>query len=208
MDLTGNLYVISAPSGAGKTSLVNELLRRNDDLHVAISHTTRPQRPNEVNGEDYHFVSQQAFALMQQQDLFLEHAEVFGYLYGTSKQAIDAILAKGKDIILEIDWQGAAQIRRSIGNCTTIFILPPSKDALYRRLTSRGQDEIHIIDQRMNAAIDELSHLGEFDYLVINDQFESAILNLVEIIRGECAHLSTQSQQIKLHDLITELLSE
>ncbi len=208
MDLTGDLFVISAPSGAGKTSLVDELLRRNADLHVAISHTTRPQRPNEVNGVNYHFVSHQEFVRMCQQDLFLENAEVFGYLYGTSKQSIDAILAQGKDIILEIDWQGAAQIRRSIPNCKTVFILPPSKGTLYSRLTRRGQDDKQIIDARMNAAIAELSHFSEFDYLVVNDLFASAILNLEEIIQGDCAHLSLQSQQINLQDLITELLSE
>lgn len=208
MDLAGNLYVISAPSGAGKTSLVKELLQRNADLHVAISHTTRPQRPSEVDGVNYHFVSQQEFVRLQQQDLFLEYAEKFGFLYGTSKQSIDAVWAKSKDIILEIDWQGAQQIRRSILKCKTIYILPPSKDALYKRLTRRGQDEKNIIDQRMNAAIAELSHLRDFDYLIINDLFESAILNLQEIIKGECDHLSLKSQQIKLHDLIAELLSE
>jgi len=208
MDLTEHLYVISAPSGAGKTSLVRELLQRNTGLRVAISHTTRPQRPNEENGVNYHFVSQQAFVKMQQQDLFVEHANVFGFLYGTSKKSIHAILETGEEIILEIDWQGAEQIRSSMPKSRSIFVLPPSKDALRSRLTSRGQDEIHIIDQRMNAAIEELSHFREFDYLIINDVFESAILDLEEIIKGESAHLSLKSQQNKLRKLIAELLSE
>jgi guanylate kinase len=208
MDRNGTLHVISAPSGAGKTSLVKTLLQRNASLHVAISHTTRPQRPTEVNGVNYHFVSQAEFVRMRQGNLFVEHACVFGFLYGTSRKSIDAILGQAQKIILEIDWQGAGQIRRAMPDCKTIFVLPPSKEALRSRLTSRAQDEKRIIDQRMNAAIEELSHFEEFDYLVINDDFESAILDLEEIIEGESDRLSLKFQQKKLHDLISDLLSE
>lgn len=207
MDVTGNLYVISAPSGAGKTSLVKELLRRNADLRVAISHTTRPQRSGEVDGVNYHFVSQREFVRMQQEDLFIEQADIFGFRYGTSKESIQQILARGNEIILEIDWQGAGQIRRFMPKSITIFVLPPSKDALRNRLTSRGQDEKNIIDQRMNAAIDEMSHFEEFDYLIVNDDFKSAMLDLEKVIKGEPAHLSLKCQQKKLHNLINELLS-
>ena len=208
MDRNGTLYVISAPSGAGKTSLVKTLLQRKANLQVAISHTTRPQRPNEVNGVNYHFVSQAKFVRMRQDSQFVEHACVFGFLYGTSRTSIDAILGAAQEIILEIDWQGAGQIRRAMPDCKTIFVLPPSKEALRSRLTSRAQDEKHIIDQRMNAAIEELSHFEEFDYLVINDDFESAILDLEEIIEGESDRLSLKVQQKKLRDLISALLSE
>lgn len=207
VDGLGTVFVIAAPSGAGKTSLVRELLARNRDLGVAISHTTRPQRPGEESGRHYHFVTPETFQQMVAKDCFIEHATVFGHLYGTSKESVVELQRAGKHILLEIDWQGAAQVRSSIAGCTSVFILPPSIDALRERLHSRGQDEPHIIERRLAASLEELSHYHDFDYLIVNDLFDEAVADLESIIRGDPPHLRVTAQQESLKGLLAQLLS-
>tara|TARA_E500000075_G_scaffold56219_1_gene50698 strand:+ start:81 stop:701 length:621 start_codon:yes stop_codon:yes gene_type:complete len=178
----GQLFVISAPSGAGKTSLVAATIARVSDLTVSVSHTTRSPRPGEVNGRDYHFVDQSEFdALIASQALF-EHAQVFGNFYGTSKEAIESQLASGIDVILEIDWQGASQVRMMAPDAVSIFILPPTRDALRARLIGRQQDDSTIIDARMAEADETIEQAPHFDYWVINDDFEIALGQLKSII--------------------------
>jgi guanylate kinase len=206
MEIAGNLYVVAAPSGAGKTSLVNALVESSDDLSVAISHTTRPRRPYEIDHINYHFVSEETFSHMLDRHEFIEHAEVFNYHYGTSWAAIQTILATGKHIILEIDWQGAAQIRQVITDCVSIFILPPSLQALKTRLETRGQDDPDVIAQRMNMAIAELSHFADFDYLVVNDDFGTALSHLKAIIRGKGDPFSREAQERGNRRLLDDLL--
>jgi guanylate kinase len=176
----GNLYIISAASGTGKTSLVHALLERLPNLHVSISHTTRSRRAHEQDGLDYHFVDKQAFMALQETGEFLESAQVFDHYYGTSRNQIEQQLASGKDIILEIDWQGAQQIRQTIANAITIFILPPTRAALESRLIGRGETE-HTVARRMQGAKNELSHYKEYDFLVINDDFDTALAELAAI---------------------------
>ncbi|MDK1024048.1 MAG: guanylate kinase [Gammaproteobacteria bacterium] len=207
MDLAGKLYVIAAPSGAGKTSLVKALVENNDALNVAISHTTRPRRLDEQDGVNYHFISSEAFTKMRQAGDFVEYAEVFNNQYGTSWSAIHAILATGKDIVLEIDWQGASQIHTAISDRISIFILPPSLETLKTRLQKRGQDGPNVIEQRMNAAVDEISHFDDFDFLVVNDNFDSALADLESIITGSGDHLSSRFQRKRLQNLLNSLLS-
>jgi guanylate kinase len=191
----GILYIISAPSGAGKTSLVNALLQDNDPLLcVSVSHTTRSKRPGEVDGVNYHFVSKAGFIEMQGNGDFLESAEVFGNFYGTSQQWVQQQLNLGFDVILEIDWQGAAQVRNTIEPRASIFILPPSLDSLRQRLTGRGQDDKATIERRMKEARNELSHCQEADYLVINDNFDSALADLRAIIRAGRVQIALQLQ--------------
>jgi guanylate kinase len=178
----GQLFVISAPSGAGKTSLVAATIARVSDLTVSVSHTTRSPRPGEVDGRDYHFVDQSGFdALIASQALF-EHAQVFGNFYGTSKEAIESQLASGIDVILEIDWQGASQVRMMAPDAVSIFILPPTRDALRERLIGRQQDDSTIIDARMAEADETIEQAPHFDYWVINDDFEIALGQLKSII--------------------------
>ncbi|RZO78367.1 MAG: guanylate kinase [Litorivicinaceae bacterium] len=178
----GQLFVISAPSGAGKTSLVAATIARVSDLTVSVSHTTRSPRPGEVDGRDYHFVDQSEFdALITSQALF-EHAQVFGNFYGTSKEAIESQLASGIDVILEIDWQGASQVRMMAPDAVSIFILPPTRDALRERLIGRQQDDSTIIDARMAEADETIEQAPHFDYWVINDDFEIALGQLKSII--------------------------
>lgn len=178
----GQLFVISAPSGAGKTSLVAATIARVSDLTVSVSHTTRSPRPGEVDGRDYHFVDQSEFdALIASQALF-EHAQVFGNFYGTSKEAIGSQLASGIDVILEIDWQGASQVRMMAPDAVSIFILPPTRDALRERLIGRQQDDSTIIDARMAEADETIEQAPHFDYWVINDDFEMALGQLKSII--------------------------
>lgn len=203
----GTLYVVSAPSGTGKTSLVRELLARNDDMGVAISHTTRPPRPGEAGDQHYHFVSEPRFLEMVKEECFIEHALVFGYLYGTSKQAVAKLRAQGKRIILEIDVQGAAQVRAFMPGCISIFILPPSKAALRSRLHGRGQDVHRIIEMRLAASLEELSHYRDFDYLIVNDDFDQALCDLEAIIRQEPERFSLQAQEATLRELLASLLS-
>ena len=201
----GTLYIISAASGAGKTTLVNAVLQQVDDLEVSVSHTTRAPREGEVDGVNYHFVDKDRFEEMVEASEFIEYATVFGNMYGTSRQHIQEQLLKGKDVILEIDWQGARQIRQLMPDCRSVFIVPPSTEALRQRLTSRGTDDEDIIARRMQEAISEMSHYVEFDYLVINDDFDEARENLTAIIRGN--RMLHAHQQQKHADLLARLLS-
>ena len=175
MKAKGQLFIVSAPSGAGKTSLVKALLDKIEGIEVSISHTTRKSREGEIPGQDYHFVSQQVFQQMIEQGDFFEHAQVFDNFYGTSKKLIEQKLAAGIDIILEIDWQGAQQIRSLIDECCGVFVLPPSKEVLEQRLRGRGQDSDETIARRMQTAVDEMSHYQEYNYLIVNDDFATAL---------------------------------
>ena len=204
MSGTGTLYTVSAPSGAGKTSLVNALIARCNQLRVSVSHTTRPQRPGEQDGVNYHFVGETAFLDMLEQAAFLEHARVFGNLYGTSQAWVEEQLAAGTDVILEIDWQGAEQVKRLLPATRAIFILPPSRQALEQRLTGRGQDDPEIIASRMAQAVEEMSHYIQSDFLVVNNDFEQALAELEAIV--VCQRLQTTRQQEVLTDLLRDLL--
>ena len=199
----GTLFIISAPSGAGKTSLVAEILARMDNIQASISHTTRACRPGETDGINYHFVSQQHFLAMIGDNAFLEHAQVFGNFYGTSELWVRETLAQGGDVILEIDWQGAAQVRQKFPDSQSIFILPPSKQALRERLNGRGQDDAEVIDQRVAAAKEEMSHYVEADYLVINDVFDTASQQLESIIKAQRCKIPVQGQEKLLLDLLS-----
>ena len=201
----GRLYVISAASGAGKTSLVSALLEQVSGVEVSVSHTTRAPREGEVDGVNYHFVDTAKFEEMVEAAEFFEHATVFGNMYGTSQQHVERQLHSGVDVILEIDWQGARQIRQLIPDCSTIYIAPPSASALRERLTSRGQDDDEIINRRMREAVSEMSHYVEFDYLVINDEFETAKENLIAIIMGN--RMSIERQQEEHAELLEKLLT-
>jgi guanylate kinase len=201
----GKLYVVSAASGAGKTSLVSALLEQVADIEVSVSHTTRAAREGEVDGVNYHFVGTTKFEEMVEAAEFFEHATVFGNMYGTSQQHVEQQLHSGKDVILEIDWQGARQIRQLIPDCSTIYIAPPSASALRERLTSRGQDDDEIINRRMREAVSEMSHYVEFDYLVINDEFDKAKEDLIAIIVGN--RMSIDRQQEEHAELLEKLLT-
>lgn len=201
---SGDLYVISAPSGAGKTSLVAALHASQPELHVSVSHTTRPRRSNEIDGVNYHFVSDKDFVAMIDADAFLEHARVFDRRYGTARDSVEKFLAAGEDVILEIDWQGAGQVRQRHPGCIGIFILPPSREALAERLAGRAQDSDEIIARRTRDAVAEMSHFCEFDYLIINDAFEVALADLRSIIR--CRRLCQQRQSLLHGELIGSLL--
>ena len=190
----GTLYIISAPSGAGKTSLVHAIVAQLPDVAVSVSHTTRKMREGEVDGENYHFVDQPRFQHMIDDGEFLEHASVFGNHYGTSRQHIQEQLSSGKDVILEIDWQGARQIRQLMGGCKSIYILPPSTQALRDRLRSREQDSDDVIESRMREAASEMSHFAEFDYIVINDEFDQAREELASIFVSNRLRLDHQQQ--------------
>ncbi|MEO1889687.1 MAG: guanylate kinase [Cycloclasticus sp.] len=185
MTVKGQLFIVSAPSGAGKTSLVKALLDVHNGIEVSVSHTTRAQRSGEVAGVDYRFIETADFQAIVNQGGFLEHATVFGNSYGTSRALVEEKLAEGIDIILEIDWQGAQQVRNVMGNSCSIFILPPSKQILEERLRSRGQDSDDIIEKRMRMAVDEISHFDEYDYLVVNDDFNVALDELVAIVTSQ-----------------------
>ena len=201
----GCLYTVSAPSGAGKTSLVKALVESSDQVRVSVSHTTRPKRPGEVDGVNYHFVEHKQFETMLSQHAFLEHAEVFGNFYGTSKAWVESTLANGEDVILEIDWQGAQQVARLMPEAVAIFILPPSKSALSERLTNRGQDDQTVIERRMAEAVNEMSHYQLADYLVVNDDFAVALDDLKAILRSQ--RLRRPAQQSRHQALLEELLS-
>ncbi|MBL4584471.1 MAG: guanylate kinase [Pseudomonadales bacterium] len=201
----GNLYIISAPSGAGKTSLVEALLEADKGLQVATSYTTRDSRPNEVDGINYHFISTSRFGQMIGANEFVEYAEVFGNFYGTSKQQINGLLSAGSDVILEIDWQGAQQIRAMMPEAQSVFILPPSREALEQRLKNRGQDDDKVIAGRMAASVDEISHYLEFDYIVVNDDFSAALAELQAIFVSKRLEFAGQNQ--RLSAMIEGLLS-
>lgn len=201
--MSGNLFIISAPSGAGKTSLVHALLNINPQLDLSISYTTREPRPGERDGKDYHFVSREAFLAMTKRGEFLESAEVYGNLYGTSQTWISNETHKGRDILLEIDWQGAAQVRRLFPECISIFILPPSMEALEQRLKGRGKDNGEVIARRMAAVREDVAHIAEFDYVIINDNLNEALRELNAVVlatRARCA-----GQLIRHQALINQL---
>jgi guanylate kinase len=191
----GILFIVSAPSGAGKSSLLKELLAADRQLALSVSHTTRPPRPGEQDGMHYHFVTPEAFAELVAAGALLEHAEVFGNHYGTTEAAVRQQLAAGRDVVLEIDWQGARQVRSRFPAAVSIFILPPSLAALQQRLASRGQDSAEVIAGRMAEARSELSHHGEYDYLVVNDDFATALADLAAIARAERLRADRQRQR-------------
>ena len=192
-DIHGTLFIIAAPSGAGKTSLVKELLKKIDNLSVSTSYTTRQPRKNEVDGKDYHFIEEKKFKDLINKDFFLEYAIVFGNYYGTSHFSVKSELETGKNIILEIDWQGMRKIKSAGLTLTSIFILPPSYRTLRERLLNRNEDNIKIIDQRMSAAIEEISHYNEFEFIIINDDFEETLVKLEEIIGNPMTNPCRQS---------------
>ena len=204
MTSTGTLYTVSAPSGAGKTSLVNALIERCGGLQVSVSHTTRPMRPAEKEGVNYHFVSENVFVDMLDRAEFLEHAQVFGNLYGTSRIWLEKQLERGFDVILEIDWQGARQVKLLLPETQSIFILPPSRQALQERLSLRGQDDLSVIEGRMNAAVAEMSHYVESDFLVVNKDFDQALDELQCIVASQ--RLRTARQQEILPSMLQKLL--
>lgn len=201
----GTLYVISAPSGAGKTSLVTAMLQQDPMLGVSISHTTRGMRPGEQDGENYHFIDRPTFEAMIGRGEFLEHADVFGNYYGTSQPWVDQTLAEGRDVILEIDWQGAVQVRRLMPECVSIFIVPPSAAALRSRLTGRGTDAPEVVERRLNEAREECSHALEFDYLVVNDDFGVALADLMAIVTAQ--RLRVSAQEARHAELLAELVA-
>ena len=204
--MSGQLYMVSAPSGAGKTSLVRALVEANDDLSVSVSHTTRPKRPGEVDGINYHFISEAQFNDIKRQGGFFEWAQVFDNFYGTSKQSVIELLNQGVDVILEIDWQGASQVKQQMPDSVAIFILPPSTATLRDRLTQRGQDEPSVIERRMQSARDEISHYANADFIVLNDNFETALSDLQAIVRSQ--QLSQYHQSQHLTSVIEDLLGE
>ena len=202
--MSGHLFIITAASGAGKTSLVHALLASDSNIKLSVSYTTRQPRPGEVDGSHYHFVEEVQFLSMLAAGDFLESAHVHGARYGTSKTRVDEALASGQDLILEIDWQGAAQVRQLYPNAVSIFILPPSMTALESRLRGRAQDSEEVILKRLAAARDEMSHVGEFDYVTINDKFEESLQDLAAIVRAvrlKCATLLTRHAAL-IKDLI------
>lgn len=201
----GTLFTVSAPSGAGKTSLVAALVSSSNDVQVSVSHTTRAIRPGEQDGVNYHFVSKEQFTEMLGQAEFLEHAQVFANYYGTSKGWVDATLSSGKDVILEIDWQGAQQVRRLQPEAVSVFILPPSQETLLKRLTGRGQDSAEVIAARMAEAKNEISHYVESQYLIVNDDFEQALQEFKAILLAERLKLAKQAD--KHQTLLSSLLS-
>lgn len=205
MSQTGNLYVIAAPSGAGKTSLVKALIEKVDDLSVSISHTTRAMRPNEQDGVNYFFIDNDTFAAMVKRNEFLEHANVFDHCYGTSKRWVEDTLHHGIDVILEIDWQGHQQIKKLFPASISIFILPPSLNDLRDRLIKRDQDKPEVIAKRLADARETVSHVDEFDYLVLNDDFNQASLDLMTIILA--GRLLETAQRRKYAKLIADLAS-
>jgi len=203
--MSGSLFIVAAPSGAGKTSLVNALVNQQLEVCLSVSHTTRAAREGEVNGKDYFFVSQEEFAQMRDDGAFLESATVFDNSYATSSESVLAQLKRGYDVILEIDWQGAQQVRQNYPDSTSIFILPPSKVALEERLRGRGQDDEDIIARRMRDSVNEMSHYIEFDYLIVNDDFDIALKDLNAVISARRHSLAVQKQvQAKL---LIELLA-
>ena len=212
MSVSGNLFILSAPSGAGKSSLITALLKQgmqNDQtssraMQVSVSHTTRESRPGEVDGQHYHFVSVDSFKRQIKKQAFYEHAEVFGNFYGTSEAAIDDQLAQGIDVFLDIDWQGAQQVRMRKPEVTTIFISPPSRGELENRLRNRGQDSDEIIQSRMAEAKAECSHYQEFDYIIVNDDFDQALSDLTTIVNNQRLKRSQQVEKHKnlFHDLL------
>lgn len=205
-ELSGNLFIVSAPSGAGKSSLINALLKSHPDMQVSISHTTRAPRPGELDGVHYHFISVEQFKKLIAENEFLEWAEVFGNYYGTSRSAIIANLRRGIDVFLDIDWQGARQIREQAPGTLGIFILPPSMTTLQHRLVQRGQDSAEVITKRMAQAQNEMQHADEYEYLIINDDFNQALSELTHIVLSQRNNLL--SQQSRHRQLMQQLLAK
>ena len=203
--MKGNLFVVSSPSGAGKSSLISALLAKHTDMKVSVSHTTRAPRPGEVDGQHYHFTNVDSFKALIQKNEFYGWAEVFGNYYGTSKSAINDQLEQGIDVFLDIDWQGAQQMRKLVPNLITLFILPPSRQELESRLNKRGQDSQEVIAGRMAQAQSEMSHYKEYDFVMINDDFEQTLSHFEQIVLAH--RLKTANQQSKFADLINELLA-
>lgn len=201
----GLLLAVSAPSGAGKTSLVKALAERDTNLSVSVSHTTRPRRQTEMEGVNYHYIDRERFLDMAGEGGFLEHAVVFGHHYGTSLEAVQRERAAGRDVILEIDWQGAAQVRRTAPETVSIFVAPPSMEALRQRLVSRGEDTMETIERRLKEARAEMSHFRDFNYLVVNDDFDSTLVDLEAIVRAERLQGGAPAQRHRT--LINDLLS-
>jgi guanylate kinase len=201
----GQLFVIAAPSGAGKTSLVKALLKKRPELRLSVSHTTRKPRLNELEGREYFFVGVDDFKALAGEQAFLEHAQVFDNHYGTGRAPVEADLARGRSVILEIDWQGARQVRTSLPECVTIFILPPSRDALERRLRDRNTESDAAIARRLRDAVGDMSHWDEFDYVVVNDNFDRALEDLAGIVDSRGEHL--RADRPELLPLLAELLA-
>ena len=200
----GSLFIIAAPSGGGKTSLVSALLKQDPRLVLSISHTTRAARPGEIDGQHYHFVSETDYKQMVERGDFMEHARVFDYFYGTNRNSVAQQLEQGRDVILEIDWQGARQVRAVFSDCCMIFIIPPSLEILRNRLTRRGQDSSEVVQRRMRDAQAEISHWAEFDHLVVNDNFDAALEALIAIIddhREKRPHKVNKNHQILAQQL-------
>ncbi|NDV90445.1 guanylate kinase [Alteromonas sp. 345S023] len=207
--LLGNLFILAAPSGAGKSSLIKALMEKysgdtGHPMQVSVSHTTRDPRPGEVDGEHYHFVSRKQFESLIEQGVFFEWAEVFGNYYGTSRVTIENTLHRGIDVFLDIDWQGARQVKKLMPDTCGIFILPPSIDVLEQRLNHRGQDSEAVIAGRMKQAVDEMSHFNEFDYVIVNDHFTTALHDLEAVVKAQ--RLRTGKQQMRYPKLLDELL--
>jgi guanylate kinase len=202
--MSGTLYIVAAPSGAGKSSLVNALLEREREIVLSISHTTRPPRPGDVDGEHYHFVNRGVFERLVADNAFLEHAEVFGNLYGTSRAAVEPLLAQGRDVLLEIDWQGARQVRNVMPDSVSIFILPPSREELERRLRTRAADNAVTIARRLAESREEIAHVDDFDYVVVNDEFADALGDLRSIVTTR--RLRREAQTKRHAALIADLL--
>jgi guanylate kinase len=205
MSERGTLFIVSAPSGAGKTSLVSALADQVPRLRISVSHTTRPKRPGEEEGVNYHFIEREEFVRKVEEGRFLEHAEVFGNLYGTSSDWVNQTLQRGEDVVLEIDWQGAQQVRRLVPEAASVFILPPSLEELAERLRARAQDDHAVIDARLAGAQEEMTHYAEFDYLVVNDDFQRALDDLAAIIQARRLH--QQRQDSALATMLSDLLS-
>jgi len=202
----GTLFIVAAPSGAGKSTLVNALLEREPGISLSISHTTRPPRPGEQYGRHYYFVERDQFEREIAQGVFLEHAEVHGNFYGTSRKTVQDLLGQGRDVLMESDWQGAAQVRKAKPDAVSVFILPPSRAELERRLRGRGSDSAEVIERRLRNSRGEIAHAHEFDYVIVNDRFEDALDNLQAIVRAVRQRSVFQCQR---HDsLIQELLTE
>ena len=200
----GRLFVIAAPSGAGKTSLVKALLERRPELHVSISHTTRTRRPTEEHGREYYFVAVPEFRELIANGEFLEYAQVFDNFYGTGRRPVEQQLEQGRNVILEIDWQGAQLVRKAMPDCSSIFILPPSRAALEERLRKRQTDSAEVIARRLRDAVGDMSHWDEFDYVVVNDDFERAAADLARIVDGDGEDLAADRKSLK--PLLTELV--
>lgn len=205
-DTSGTLFIVAAPSGAGKSTLVNALLEREPDISLSVSHTTRPPRTGEQYGRHYYFVERAEFEREVAEGIFLEHAEVHGNFYGTSRTTVQNLLQQGRDVLLEIDWQGAAQIRKAKPDCVSVFILPPSRTELERRLRGRGSDSAEVIERRLRNSRGEIAHAPEFDYIIVNDRFEEALDGLQAIVRAvrQRSELQCQRHETLIKDLLAE----